>query len=566
MSRSRGFEPPKKNFIDRVVEYVAPVKAQARFAARTRLALVGQWVAGRTDRRATMNWIPYGGSADNDTAFDLRIARGRTRDMARNQPLALGAVNTVVTNVAGTGLVMRSVIDHATLGMDEDEAQEWQNKTEREFRLWAENPNSCDATRTHDFYGLQALALRSALDSGDVFATLPMISRVGSPYETKVQLIEADRVVNKDYLPDTNLRVQGVECDQNGAPIKYHILRSHPGGIMPLPLVWDVVPAFGTKTGRRNVIHLFEKLRPGQSRGMPYLAPVVETLKQLSDYTSAEITAAVVSAMFTVFITSDNNAGIDTGDGTSPTASLPGANLQMAPGAILDLAPGEKPEFANPQRPSTAFDPFVLAMLRQVGVALQLPFEVLIKHFTASYSAARAALLEAWRFYKGRRAWLAQQFCQPIFEAWLEEAVALGTIEAPGFFDDPRIRAAYCGTDWIGDSPGQIDPQKEVDAQKGLLELNLTTRTDACIALTGGDWNSIVQRRAREEQRLNDLGLTTVYAPMAPANVNAPVPGNGAPGSAAPAGKPGQPANNDGGDKEQSDAPADDDASDLEGA
>lgn len=552
---SRAPTLPPKNIIDRVIEYVAPQRAKARMMARTQMALVGQWTAGRTDRRSTMNWIPFGGSADNDSAFDLRVIRGRTRDMLRNQPLALGAVNTVVTNVAGTGIVMRSVIDYATLGIEEDAAQAWQHNTEREFRLWAENPNACDATRTHDFYGLQSLALRSALESGDVFATLPMIQRRGCLYGTKVQLIEADRVVNKDYLPNTNSMVAGVECDQNGAPVRYHILRSHPGGIMPLPLVWDVIPAFGTRTGRRNVVHLYEKLRPGQTRGVPYLAPVVETLKQLSDYTHAEITAAVMSAMFTVFVTSNNNGGLDTGDGSSPTGSQPGANLQMGAGSILDLAPGEDVKFANPNRPNTAFDPFVLAMLRQVGVALQLPFEVLVKHFTASYSAARAALLEAWRFYKGRRAWLAQQFCQPIYEAWLEEAVALGTIEAPGFFDDPRIRAAYCGTEWIGDSPGQIDPQKEVDAQKGLLELNLTTHSDACVALTGADWDSVAERRSREEQKKRDLGLVTVYAPLTPANVNTPTP-SPAPGA----------TENGGNDNEKGDAPASDDASDLEGA
>lgn len=555
MTRQRGGSLPPKNIIDRVIEYVAPGHAIQRMKARTQMALVGQWTAGRTDRRSTLNWLPYGGSADNDSAFDLRVIRGRTRDMSRNQPLALGAINTVVTNVAGTGLVMRSVIDHATLGMDEDAAQDWQHKTEREFRIWAENSSSCDATRTHDFYGLQSLALRSALESGDVFATLPMISRRSSPYMTKVQLIEADRVVNKDYAPNTNLLVGGVESDKDGAPVKYHILQQHPGGIMPLPLRWDVIPAFGTRTGRRNVIHLYDKLRPGQSRGVPYLAPVVESLKLLSDYTNAEITAAVMSAMFTVFVTSQNGAGIDTGDGTSPSAAQPGANLQMSAGAILDLAPGEDVKFADPNRPNTAFDPFVLAILRQVGVALQLPFEVLVKHFTASYSAARAALLEAWRFYKGRRAWLAQQFCQPVYEAWLEEAVALGNIDAPGFFDDPRIRAAYVGTEWVGDSPGQIDPQKEVDAQKGLLELNLTTHSDACVALTGGDWDSIVQRRAREEQTLNDLGLTTIYAPLPPANVNTPIPAT-------------TPAKNEkeGGDQEGADAPSEDDSSDLESA
>jgi len=557
VSRPKGPALPPKNLIDRVIEYVAPVRAKQRMVARAQMALVGQYTAGRTDRRSMLNWAPFPGSADNDSAFDLRVMRGRTRDMARNQPLALGAINTVVTNVAGTGLVMRSVIDFASLGLNEDEAQEWQHQTEREFRTWAENPNACDATRTNDFYSLQSLALRSALDSGDVFAALPMISRRDSVYSTKVQLIEADRVINKDYLPNTNKMVAGVEMDANGAPAKYHILQSHPGGIMPLPLVWDVVPAFGTRTGRRNIVHLYDKLRPGQTRGVPYLAPVVDALKQLSDYTHAEITAAVVSSMFTVFVTTENNGGLDTGDGSSPTSAQPGSNLQMGPGAVLDLAAGEDVQFANPNRPNTAFDGFVLSILRQVGVALQLPFEVLVKHFTASYSAARAALLEAWRFYKGRRAWLAQQFCQPIYEAWLEEAVALGRIDAPGFFDDPAIRAAYIGTEWIGDSPGQIDPQKEVDAQKGLLELNLTTHSDACVALTGGDWDSIVQRRAREEQTLEKLGLQTIYAPLVSANVNTPAPG------------PNQNKNGnsqDKGDQETGDAPASDDASDLEGA
>jgi lambda family phage portal protein len=553
VSRNKFTHPPK-NFIDRIVEYVAPERAKARMIARHQMALVGQWNAGRTDRRSTMNWIPFGGSADNDSAFDLRVIRGRTRDMQRNQPLALGATNTVVTSVAGTGLVMRSVIDHVTLGMSEDEAQAWQNNTERKFRSWAENPNECDAARTQDFYQQQSLALRSALDSGDVFASLPMVRRTGCVYQTKVQLIEADRVINEDYLPNTDTMVAGVVMDKYGAPVQYHILRRHPGGIMPMPLDWDIVPAFGTRTGRRNIVHLFDKLRPGQTRGVPYLAPVVDALKQLSDYTHAEITAAVVSSMFTVFVTSQNNGGLDSGDGSSPTAAQPGSNLQLAAGAVLDLAAGEDVKFADPNRPNTAFDPFVLAILRQVGVALQLPFEVLVKHFTSSYSAARAALLEAWRFYKNRRAWLAQQFCQPIYEAWLEEAIAIGDVEAPGFFDNPRMRAAYVGTEWIGDSPGQIDPQKEVDAQKGLLELNLTTHNDACVALTGGDWDSIVNRRAREEQKLADLGLQTVYAPLSNANVSTPAP--------APT-----PKSPDDADKnEQDDPPDDDDSSDLEGA
>lgn len=106
---------------------------------------------------------------------------------------------------------------------------------------------------------------------------------------------------------------------------------------------------------------------------------------------------------------------------------------------MIGLAPGEKVSSVDPGRPNAAFDPFVMAILRQIGVALEIPFELLVKHFTASYSAARAALLEAWKFFYTQRKWLADNFCQPVYEAWLTEAVLSGRVSAPGFFDDPLV-------------------------------------------------------------------------------------------------------------------------------
>jgi lambda family phage portal protein len=530
MSKSRGaLTPPAPNVVDKLVEFFAPQRAIARLKARTQMAIAGQWYGARFDRRATANWTPYGGSGDSDTVYDLRWLRNRSRDLMRNNPLALGAINTVTTSAVGSGLTLRSTIDAAALELDEDEAQAWQHTVEREFEAWASNPSACDATRAQDFYAIQALAFRSALESGDVFASIPMIPRRTSSYSTKIALIEADRVVNKNYGTNTETLSGGVQKDKFGAPVAYHVLRQHPGGLTPMSLDWDIIPAFGARTGRRNIVHLYDKRRPGQTRGVPYIAPVIEHLKQLGDYTGAEVTAAVISSMFTVFVTSEGGNGLDMGDGSNAATAQSGDALQMGPGAILDLNPGEKVDFADPKRPNTAFDPFVQAVLRQIGVALELPFEVLIKHFTASYSAARAAMLEAWRFFRNRRNWLAMMFCQPIFEAWLEEAVALGKIEAPGFFADPAIRAAYCRAEWVGDSPGQIDPVKEVEAQKGLLELNLTTHADACTQLTGADWNSVVERRAREEQKMAELNLVSFYAALPNANVKDPTPPEGPP-------------------------------------
>jgi hypothetical protein len=59
---------------------------------------------------------------------------------------------------------------------------------------------------------------------------------------------------------------------------------------------------------------------------------------------------------------------------------------------------------------------------------------------------------------------MAERFCQPIYEQWLEEAVARGYIAAPGFFADPVVRAAWCRAEWHGPTQGQLDPTKEVEA------------------------------------------------------------------------------------------------------
>ncbi len=174
----------------------------------------------------------------------------------------------------------------------------------------------------------------------------------------------------------------------------------------------------------------------GQRRGVPVLAPVIEALKQLGRYTDAELVAAVVSGMFTVFIKTDAPDGPVGESGIPQYEQIDNHDdntQEMGNGSIVSLGEGESIDTANPGRPNTAFDGFVVAICRQIGAALELPYELLVKHFTASYSASRAALLEAWKMFRMRRDWMVQSFCQPIYEEWLAEAVAKGRVIAPGF-------------------------------------------------------------------------------------------------------------------------------------
>lgn len=270
-------------------------------------------------------------------------------------------------------------------------------------------------------------------------------------------------------------------------------------GLPAEPAKWAAVPAWGA-SGARIALHLFDRERPDGTRGIPYLAAVMEPLKQLDRYSEAEVMAAVVSAMFTVFVTSENGQGLG-GDLEQPGA--PGGAgsgyFGLGNGAIVDLAPGEKIEIADPKRPNVAFDPFVQAVLRQIGVALELPFEVLVKHFTASYSASRAALEQAWQFFRDRRAWLVDNLCDPVYEWVVTEAVLRGYLDAPGFLEDPLIRAAYLGAEWIGPARISLDPLKEARADEVLVRLKVKTRDEAAVAHTGVDLDRKLSQIKREE-------------------------------------------------------------------
>jgi hypothetical protein len=141
-----------------------------------------------------------------------------------------------------------------------------------------------------------------------------------------------------------------------------------------------------------------ESERPGQRRGVPILAPVMEHLKQLSRYTHAELMAAVVSGMFTAAITSERptRCPVRSSAEQQVAAAQPTSSYQLGNGAILGLLPGEKLEAVNPGRPNAGFEPFVRAICQQIGAGLGLPTSSWSSSSRELLGVARA-LLEAWK-------------------------------------------------------------------------------------------------------------------------------------------------------------------------
>lgn len=508
----------KRNIIDKTIEAIAPVHAAKRAAARAALSFIdsgyGNYGANQT-KKSMRGWMYHGGSAKEDIEDNIDVLRQRSRDAYMGIPAASAALKTMRTNVVAGGLMPVPQIDSDYLGLSSSEAEKLQAQILREFSLWADTP-VCDAERMDNFYALQQLAFLSYLMSGDVVALLPWRKLPGQPYNLRVQLIEADRICSPDDMDRlqpcevqghrVHKIVQGIETDKSGMVVAYWIRNGHPlASFNDEPQIkWQRVEAYG-KTGRRNVLHVISRERIGQRRGVPILAPVLETVKQLGRYTDAEVTAAVLSSFFTVFVESemasdDRPLGEMLPDGML-IDGMDQSSIELGPGAIVDLNPGEKVNFADPKHPNTGYDAFTRALLVQIGAALEIPQEVMFKQFTSSYSAARGALNEFWRTCQMQRDWFTDDFCQPVYEEWISEAVARGRVPAPGFFDDPAIRKAYTECTWNGPARTNLNPVQEVEAATKRVEAGFSTAQEETATMTGGNYNRNIRQRIIEAQR-----------------------------------------------------------------
>lgn len=501
------------NVLEKLIDIVSPKAALNRAAARERLKIInsgyGNYGANRI-KKSLAGWIYHGGSSKEDIEDYVDDLRQRSRDLYYGGGIiGTGAIKTMRTNVIGVGLKLKSKIDYEALNITPEAAKGLESKIEREWRLFAQSTN-CDLQRLNNFDELQMLAFMNMLLSGDVFALLPETKRPNSPYDLRIRLVEADMVTTPPEEAGNQKIINGVERNEKGEIVAYWFAKNHPLSAFPASeQKYKRILAYGEKTGRRNVLHLMQSERIGQVRGVPYLAPVIEAIKQIGRYTDCEILAAVVSGLFTAFIEKEQE-----GEGTAFGEAIPAeqqvdaeddTTVELAPGAVVELAVGEKVKEVNPGRPNANFEGFVSSVCKQIGAALEIPLEILLKKFDSNFSASRGALMELWKTVKMWRSWFVTDFCQPIYEQWLAEAVAKGRINAVGFFSDPKIKAAYCSAQWIGPAQGLLNPVQEVNAAAMRVKNGFSTRARETTEMTGGDFNENVRDLVNEEKMMQEV-------------------------------------------------------------
>lgn len=465
------------------------------------------------------HWNPTMSDADSDLLYERDSITARSHDLARNNGWASGGLQRHLDAVIGANLRLSAKPDWRSLGLSAEWASKWSRDTEAKFRGWADDPGYyCDAARHSTLGGLLALGYRQRLVDGEALALPLWLPNRGGRYATSIQIVDPARLSNPLGKPDSMHLRAGVETDQYGAPVAYHIQKAHPGNTFALSNIadWQRVPS-ETRFGRRRVIHFFERERADQTRGVSIMTPIIERLKMLDRYDKVELQAAVVNAVFAAFIESPFDHDILSGalDGGSFSKYQDSRKsfhdtrkLALDGVRIPTLYPGEKFNMTTSTRPNTAFPDFERAALRYIASGFGLSYEQLSQDWSSTnYSSARAALLETWRFMSARRQTFAVGFVSQIYALWLEEAIDGGEIEIPaGAPDFYQAKAAWCRAKWIGPGRGWVDPTKEAQASQMRMDAGLST-LEMEAAEQGLDWEEVLEQRARENETMNRLGL-----------------------------------------------------------
>lgn len=468
--------------------------------------------ASRTDRNFRY-WDVTAGNPDRQSLQELPILRARANSLFRNNSIARGAVLTATTSVVGSGIQLQSTIDRDVLseklGWTDDEVNTIEQTLERKWWEYTESIE-CDANRRLNFRSQESLAFKTFLNSGESFATLPYFNRKGSRYPLKIQLVDPQNVSNPyNKYSDKNLR-DGIELDDEGTPVAYHIQTNN--NLYELNFKWTRVPAFGAGTGRRNVLHIFSPDFIGQTRGVPWIAAVIPDIKTLGDFNKNKAIKAAIENLFVGFITSNRANGIDNLFEDEVSRDMSSSedrerDLTLQPGIIHELDPDEAINFHSPTANQGAeFAAFNDAMCQYIAMGLGLPKDMVTKVYNASFTASKASRMEAFRYFLTLRNAFVSQFHKPIYQEFVDMLIELGEIEIPLYFEDEELRSAILCSEWVGESPGQIDPVRETTASILKINNGLSTRHAESIK-DGMDFDTNIRKLKRENEQMLESGV-----------------------------------------------------------
>lgn len=457
--------------------------------------LQNSYEGGSANGSRTRNWQPSGSGPNAIAAAQLPLLRRRARAAVRNDPWAKAAIARLVSNAIGTGI--QPYPQHP------DKAISAQLKA-----LWNDWVLESDADQRLDFYGQQSLAARAMFLDGETLGRL----RVRRPEDgmsvpLQLQLIPADHLPSEknEGVGGGGEIVNGVEFDAIGRRAAYHLWARHPG-------------EYAQQTSRAQelrrvpaaqIVHAYQQLEAGQVRGVPELATVLLRLKSLDNYDDAVLFRQEVSNLFAGFISRPEptvvglnlltgQADVFDRDGYGPMVSL-------EPGTMQELLPGEQVTFANPPDAGQNYEAFMRQQLMAAFASVGVPYEIASGDLRGISDRVLRVVVNEFHRSIEQFQWVTfiQQFCRPIWAAWIDAIALSGVIPMPDYYRDRRL---FLRVRWVPQGWPYFNPVQDIKAKKDQVRAGFKSRTSVKLE-QGDDPDAVDDEFLNENARADEHGF-----------------------------------------------------------
>jgi len=474
---------------------IAPEWALKRAIARQRLQRLSDLSVKRTsyesstptrlnyDFRAPLN------SADSAIDQARSVWRQRVRNLETTEPFVTGPIKRIANNVVGQGFIYQSKAEDKELA--------------KQIEVWFKDFSMiADMRRINTLWDLLRIAEMTLVRDGEVL----LIGRE-SKYKHRfipycLQMVEVDRLITPKVHRNNPKVKDGIRYDDDDAPIEYYVLKQHPGNNLVLAGFsdidkFDVIKA-DYDNGEKRVIHLFNPIRPEQSRGFTEFASSLEAFENLDKYTGAEIYAAIEDACLTGIVKSKTPDDFQQNSTVQDPAQTNNRLHEFGFNQMMYLNPDEDITIHAPTRPNSQLGEMISQLLRKPANALDIPPEILSQDFQGmNYSNARVVLLQFYHVMRIRQKYLIDHVCKYIQRNFVKSLAIHGKIKADQVEDALKHSWIPPGWQWV-------DPQKEA-AGKGLEVLNKFDSISSIIASRGQDPDDVFEQIERDNERLKAL-------------------------------------------------------------
>lgn len=440
-----------------------------------------------------------------DTKNDLKTLIVRCRDLSKNNELMRSHLNNFEKSVIGNkGFKLQSLVKNSDGILDD--------KINAELELaWYDFGKRSNGYITKDGkmgdLDLDALILRTLIVDGEVFIHIDRDAK--NPYGISFEVIDSlciDFNKNQMATPYQNAIIAGVEINEFGEPVKYHLRRGNTDNYQ----VGNVEEISATE-----IIHIYKHEFVGQVRGFPELCASIDSLKQLDDYAIAELFAAKVAACQNVFY--ERNSSSTTGDWLDKEETDdPGKFIsELSPGEASIVPEGYTVKSVSPTHPNTNFGGFSKAITRRIAASVGVSYNNLAHDYeSVNYSSLREAHLSEVKTYNTLQRFLLDNWKMIEYELFVKSYLTntLTKLKPSNYKD-------YLNYQFICRREGYFDVTKEIIAIERKLKLGLSNPIielesiglDAEEVLDGWKrWNDMLEKRKLTFNSENVLPLDIV--------------------------------------------------------